>query len=85
MERTIKQGVAEDGIDRRGFLKCMAWVGTGLVWTVGAGIPGCNKLEESAAVAADKTGDFSFVFKTSGTYDYFCAVHPHMTGKVIVK
>jgi 3',5'-cyclic-AMP phosphodiesterase len=26
-----------DGIDRRGFLKCMAWAGTGLVWTVTAG------------------------------------------------
>ena len=23
-----------DGIDRRGFLKCMAWAGTAVVWTV---------------------------------------------------
>ncbi|MBV9073486.1 MAG: metallophosphoesterase [Acidobacteria bacterium] len=29
-----------DGLDRRGFLKCMAWAGTGLLWTVTAeGIP----------------------------------------------
>ena len=28
---------------------------------------------------------FSHVFSKSGTYEYFCAVHPHMTGKVIVK
>jgi 3',5'-cyclic AMP phosphodiesterase CpdA len=27
-----------DGIDRRGFLECMAWAGTGLVWTVGGGL-----------------------------------------------
>jgi 3',5'-cyclic-AMP phosphodiesterase len=27
-----------DGVDRRGFLKCMAWAGTGLVWTAGGGI-----------------------------------------------
>ena len=27
-----------DGIDRRGFLKCMAWVGTGLVYTVSGGV-----------------------------------------------
>jgi 3',5'-cyclic AMP phosphodiesterase CpdA len=26
-----------DGLDRRGFLKCMAWAGTGIVWTVAAG------------------------------------------------
>jgi plastocyanin len=28
---------------------------------------------------------FEHVFTTPGTYDYFCAVHPHMTGQVIVK
>ena len=29
-----------DGINRRGFLKCMAWAGTGLLWTITAeGIP----------------------------------------------
>ena len=26
-----------DGIDRRGFLECMAWAGTGVIWTVSAG------------------------------------------------
>ena len=32
------------------------------------------------------TGDsFSFTFKTAGTWGYFCSVHPHMTGKVVVK
>ena len=28
----------KDGIDRRGFLECMAWVGTGLVWAMQGGI-----------------------------------------------
>jgi Icc protein len=27
-----------DGVDRRGFLKCMAWAGTGLVWTASGGV-----------------------------------------------
>jgi hypothetical protein len=27
-----------DGIDRRGFLECMAWVGTGLAWSVCGGV-----------------------------------------------
>ena len=27
-----------DGIDRRGFLQCMAWAGTGLLWTVSGGV-----------------------------------------------
>jgi hypothetical protein len=30
---SIEGGPAQDGVDRRGFLKCMAWAGTGLVWT----------------------------------------------------
>jgi plastocyanin len=38
---------------------------------------------DSGALDTDDT--FSFVFRAPGTYDYFCAVHPHMTGKVIVK
>jgi plastocyanin len=35
--------------------------------------------------ALDTDDAFSFVFTAPGTYDYFCALHPHMTGKVIVK
>jgi hypothetical protein len=29
----------DDGIDRRGFLRCMAWAGTGVVWGLKGGIP----------------------------------------------
>jgi len=28
----------DDGINRRGFLECMAWAGTGVIWTVSGGI-----------------------------------------------
>jgi Icc protein len=30
---------ANDGIDRRNFLSCMAWAGTGLLWTMVGGVP----------------------------------------------
>lgn len=52
-----QQGIDGDGIDRRGFLKCMAWAGTGMVWTVGGG------LLSSRTLGDDKpsTGDFTFV------------------------
>jgi amicyanin len=40
-------------------------------------------LFDSKTLRADST--FSFEFKAAGTYDYFCKVHPDMTGKVIVK
>src|SRR5580704_8615289 len=32
-------GVDADGVDRRGFLRCMAWAGAGMVWTVTGGVP----------------------------------------------
>jgi Icc protein len=33
-----------------------------------------------------KTGQrFSNNFATTGTYSYFCSIHPRMTGKIIVK
>jgi len=28
----------DDGVDRRGFLKCMAWAGTGMLWAVNSGV-----------------------------------------------
>jgi plastocyanin len=32
------------------------------------------------------TGErYAFTFMSSGTYGYFCSIHPHMTGKVVVK
>jgi plastocyanin len=33
----------------------------------------------------DTDEKYSYVFTTPGTYDYFCAVHPKMTGRIIVK
>src|SRR5215467_5616732 len=35
----ISHNASDDGIDRRGFLRCMAWAGTGVVWTLAGGIP----------------------------------------------
>jgi 3',5'-cyclic AMP phosphodiesterase CpdA len=36
--KKIKHNHNKDGIDRRGFLECMAWAGTGVVWTVSGGV-----------------------------------------------
>jgi 3',5'-cyclic-AMP phosphodiesterase len=48
-----------DGIDRRGFLSCMAWTGTGLLWSVAGGTLSSRMLEPGAAARA--AGSFSFV------------------------
>jgi plastocyanin len=38
MSDTILHDHGGDGIDRRGFLKCMAWAGTGAVWAMQGGV-----------------------------------------------
>ena len=35
--------------------------------------------------ALDTDDSYSFTFASAGTFDYFCALHPYMVGKVIVK
>jgi len=35
----LKNKPHADGVDRRGFLRCMAWAGAGVVWTVAGGVP----------------------------------------------
>ena len=48
-----------DRMDRRGFLECMAWVGTGVVFTASGGILSSRVLP--AAAAEGDAGNFSFV------------------------
>jgi plastocyanin len=38
---------------------------------------------KSAALDTDDT--FSQTFAAPGEYDYFCSIHPYMTGKILVK
>jgi plastocyanin len=35
--------------------------------------------------ALDTDEKFSFTFSAAGTNDYFCSVHPHMKGRIIVQ
>jgi 3',5'-cyclic-AMP phosphodiesterase len=47
-----------DGIDRRGFLECMAWAGSGVVWTVGGGMLTSKAFGQEMA---PEKGDLHFV------------------------
>jgi Icc protein len=55
------QDLNNDGVDRRGFLKCMAWAGTGLVWTLSGGVPVSRAFAKHADRNATKGADFTFV------------------------
>src|SRR5215470_5714236 len=58
MENRITHEPGGDGIDRRGFLRCMAWAGTGLAWTVAGGLPSARVFGKDPATA--EKGDFTF-------------------------
>ena len=64
-DNNAAEPVAKDGIDRRGFLSCMAWAGTGLIWTMVGGVPTSKLFAATAggssASHAGKSSSFSFV------------------------
>jgi len=51
--------------------------------TSGSASAGLTGVFDSGLFMAGTT--FEFTFDDAGTYDYFCMVHPWMTGKIIVK
>jgi len=66
-------------IDRRGFLRCMAWAGTGVVWTVTGGVlSGCQL--DAAAPAGPRTRDLSFVQISDSHIGFRGAANQDVTG-----
>jgi amicyanin len=62
-------------------------VGTTVKWVNHDDIPHnvVNKDKVFRSKALDTDDSFSFTFASAGTFDYFCGLHPHMQGKIIVK
>jgi amicyanin len=61
--------------------------GTTVTWTNRDDIPhtvaSTTRAFKSKAMDTDDT--YSFTFTTPGTYEYFCSLHPHMTGTIVVE
>ena len=61
--------------------------GTTVTWRNEDDIPhtvaASNRLFKSKALDTDDS--FSFTFSAPGTYEYFCSLHPRMTGTVVVE
>jgi Icc protein len=68
-EKHIQKDENNDGIDRAGFLKCMAWAGTGVLWMMSGGIMksfGMSQMIDRSTGGLKKgliipKSDFSFV------------------------
>lgn len=64
-------------------------VGAEVTWVNRDDVPhtatSTNKPREIDSHTLDTDDRFTHIFKAPGVYEYFCAVHPHMTGQIIVK
>jgi 3',5'-cyclic-AMP phosphodiesterase len=75
--------IAGDGIDRRNFLRCMAWAGSGLIWSMVAGVPASRLLADTPSSAGTKAGkieDFSFVQISDSHIGFNKAANQNVTG-----
>jgi len=85
----VQAAETEVNIDQFTFLpqRITVKAGTTVTWINEDDVPhtvaSSSKVFKSKAL--DTADKFSFTFTTPGTYDYFCSVHPHMTGAVVVE
>jgi len=79
---------SEDTIDRAGFIKCMAWAGTGVLWMMSGGILksfGMSQMIDKTTGGLKKgliipKADFSFVQISDSHIGFNKAANPDVTG-----
>jgi plastocyanin len=61
--------------------------GTTVTWTNADDIPHAVASTTKAfkSKVLDTNDKFSFTFTNAGVYEYFCSLHPHMTGTIVVE
>jgi plastocyanin len=61
--------------------------GTTVTWTNDDDIPHtvASSTKAFKSKVLDSDDKFSFTFTTPGIYEYFCSLHPHMTGTLVVE
>lgn len=70
-----------DGVDRRGFLKCMAWAGTGAFCVIKGGVLQSYSLSRLAEINdAKASADFSFVQISDSHMGFDKAANPDVVG-----
>jgi plastocyanin len=62
--------------------------GTTVTWTNNDDVPHVVTSDDTKMFKSkplDTNDHFSFTFAKPGTYQYFCAIHPKMTAKIVVQ
>ena len=87
-EKHIQKDENNDGIDRAGFLKCMAWAGTGVLWMMSGGVMksfGMSHMIDTSTGSLKKgliipKSDFSFVQISDSHIGFNKAANPDVVG-----
>jgi 3',5'-cyclic-AMP phosphodiesterase len=83
MGNFIKDNLNNDGVDRRGFLKCMAWAGTGTLCVLQGGVLKSFAMSDIAAMTkqdkAAMKGNLSFVQISDSHIGFDKAANPDVT------
>jgi plastocyanin len=70
-----------------GIISADVAAGTTVTWTNRDDVPhtvvSLKKVFKSPPL--DTGESFSYTFKDAGTFEYYCSLHPRMTGKIVVK
>jgi 3',5'-cyclic AMP phosphodiesterase CpdA len=87
MAKFIRDNVNRDGVDRRGFLQCMAWAGTGVMYALKAGVLTSIPLgagTEAAQMSNMKGVDFSFIQISDSHIGFNKEANPDVTATLQV-
>jgi 3',5'-cyclic-AMP phosphodiesterase len=88
MPKIIHDNLNKDGVDRRGFLQCMAWAGTGMLYAMKAGVltslPLGTAGTEAAQMSKMKGVDFSFIQISDSHIGFNKEANPDVTATLQV-
>jgi 3',5'-cyclic-AMP phosphodiesterase len=88
MGKFIRDNLNKDGVDRRGFLQCMAWAGTGMLYVMKGGIlsslPIGSAVTEAAQMSRMKGVDFSFIQISDSHIGFNKEANPDVTATLQV-
>ncbi len=60
-------------------------VGAEVTWTNAEAIPHTVTFDFASSDVLDAGDTYTFVFEEAGTFDYICAIHPGMAGRIEVR
>src|ERR1700692_2660637 len=85
MSDYIEKNLDQDGVDRRGFLKCMAWAGTGALCVIKGGVLSSYALGGAGGMhPSSMQGELSFVQISDSHMGFNKAANPDVAATLQV-